>query len=143
MLKKQILLGFTLVIMTLSLAITDGLAAGKQSPFLITGQLPHLTKLLMKQWDNPALNLSEEQKTKLLVIRTETISGVRALGPQVSTLQKQVTDGIANGKTPAELQPTVTQLADLKAEATMLHLNCIYKTSAILDKQQLQILTKK
>jgi hypothetical protein len=143
MLKKQILLGLTLVIMTLSLALTDGLAAGKQSPFLITGELPHLTKLLMKQWDNPALNLSEEQKTKLLVIRTETISGVRTLGPQVRALQKQVTDGITNGKTATELQPLVTQLAHLKAEATMLHLNCIYKTSAILQKQQLQLLIQK
>ena len=131
------------LICTFSLTTTNSMAAGNKSPFLITGELPHLTKLLMNQWDNPTLHLTQDQKTKLLVIRTETISGVQTLSPQVAMLQQQVTTGIANGKTPSELKSTVAQLAQLKAEATMLHLNCIYETNAILDKQQLDILTQK
>lgn len=140
MLKKTIIMLATLILL---LPVTSTMAKGQNSPFLITGKLPHLTKLLMKQWDNPALNLSEPQKAKLMVIRTETISGVRELGPQVAALQKQVVEGINHGKKPGELHVTVTQLAALKAEATMLHLNCIYKTRAILNAEQLHILTKK
>lgn len=139
MLKKYTLC-FTLVLMLISLHSTTLLAQGS-SPFLITGKLPHLTKLLMQQWENPRLNLSAEQQTKLLVIRTETISGVRVLGPQVIALEKQVVEGINQGKTPEELQATVTKLADLKASATMLHLQCIYKTNAILSQEQLTLLT--
>ena len=139
---QKIILCFAFICM-FSLVTTNSMAAGNKSPFLITGKLPHLTKLLMHQWDNPTLHLTKDQKTKLLVIRTETISGVQTLSPQVAMLQQQVTTGITNGKTPSELKSTVEQLAQLKAEATMLHLNCIYKTNAILDKQQLDVLTQK
>lgn len=112
----------------------------KQSPFLITGELPHLTKLLMQQWDNPALQLTEEQKPQLLVVRKETMAGVKNLTPQIASLQKQVTEGIFIGKTPDELQSTVQAISKLKAEATMIHLKCIFDTSRILNQQQLDIL---
>lgn len=112
----------------------------KQSAFLITGGLPHLTKLLMHHWDNSALNLTEEQKTKLLVVRKETIAGIQNLGPQITPLEKEVTEGIFNGKTPDELHSLVHDIAILKAQATMLHLKCIYDTGKILDQQQLDIL---
>jgi hypothetical protein len=65
----------------------------KQSPFLITSELPHLTKLLIQQWDNSELKLTEEQKAQLLVVRKETISGVKGLAPQILPLQKQVAEG--------------------------------------------------
>ena len=114
----------------------------KNSPFLITDKLPHLTKLLIQQWDNPALHLSEEQKTKLLVVRKETIAGVRKLGQEIASLEKQVTKGIFAGKTPGKLHSLVQTIAGLKAEATMIHLRCINDTSAILDQQQLNVLRK-
>ena len=113
-----------------------------KSPFLITGELPHLTKLLMQQWDNPTLNLTEDQKPQLLVVRKETIAGVKNLAPQVASLQKQVTEGIFIGKTPDELHSIVQAISKLKAEATMIHLKCIFDTSEILNQQQLDILLK-
>jgi len=66
----------------------------KQSPFLITNELPHLTKLLIQQWDNSELQLSGEQKAQLLVVRKETITGVKGLAPQIAPLEKRVTEGI-------------------------------------------------
>jgi hypothetical protein len=114
----------------------------KQSPFLITSGLPHLTKLLMQQWDNPTLHLTEEQKTQLLVVRKETITGVKSLTPQIISLQEQVTDDIFMGKTPDDLDSVVQTISKLKTEATMLHLKCIYDTSQILNQQQLDILLK-
>jgi hypothetical protein len=112
----------------------------KQSPFLITSELPHLTKLLIQQWDNPQLQLSEEQKAQLLVVRKETMTGVKSLAPQIPPIQKQVTEGIFDGKTPDELSASVQAISKLKAEATMIHLKCIYDTSKILSQHQLDLL---
>ncbi len=109
-------------------------------PFLITGKMPHLTKLLMKEWDNPKLNLSTEQKDKLLVVRKETISGVQALTKKISPLEEQVAEEIFAKQTPEDLSSLVQTIAKLKAEATMVHLQCIYDTSEILDTQQLEFL---
>ncbi len=108
----------------------------KNPPFLITGKLPHMTKQVMEQWDNPGFNLSEKQKTKLLAVRKETVTGAQNLAKKIGPLEQQVVDGILAGKTPAELASTVEQIAQLKAEATMIHLQCIAKTLAILTDQQ-------
>ena len=152
MLKKTILCLSTLAII-FSLLSTNLIAQNinspteegqqkKQSPFLITGGLPHLTKLLMQQWDNSTLHLTEEQKPPLLVVRKETIAGVKKLSPQIASLQKQVTEGIFIGKTPDELHSIVQAISKLKAEATMIHLKCIFDTIKILNQQQLDILLK-
>ncbi|WP_457574811.1 Spy/CpxP family protein refolding chaperone [Desulfolithobacter sp.] len=111
-------------------------------PFLITGKLPHLTKLLMQQWDNPNLNLSEEQKSKLLVVRKKTIGAVRQIGPKVAALEKQVVEGIFAGKSPEELRSQVEAIARMKTRATMVHLQCIHDTRNILTDAQLDLLKK-
>ena len=150
MMKKGILL---LAVSALFLALSTtslmaegndspgGKGKGKQSsPFLITSKLPHLTKILIQQWENPRLDLSEEQKAKLLVVRKETIGAVQQLEQKVSALEQRVAEGIFAGKTPEELQPLVQKIARLKAEATMVQLRCIYDTSTILDQQQMDML---
>ena len=152
MMKNGILL-LAVLMMIFSLAIvnltaqenispTGNKQQKKDSPFLIAGKLPHLTKLLMEKWENPELNLSEEQKAKLLVVRKVTISGVQKLGQEIVSLEKQVSEGVFAQKTPAQLHPLVQTIAELKAEATMIHLRCIYDTSKILNQQQLDILKK-
>lgn len=150
--RKKVVLLIAVLAITFILSATNLMAQGnnsagsngaqkKSSPFLITGKLPHLTKLLMQQWDNPTLNLSTAQKDKLLVVRKETIAGVQASGQKIAPLEKQVTEGIFANKTPEDLNALVQTLAGLKAEATMIHLRCIYNTSEILDQQQLEFLT--
>jgi len=114
----------------------------KTPPFLINGKIPHLTKLLMEQWDSSDLNLNKGQKDKLLMVRKETMSGVRRLSHEIAPLEQQVAAEIFAGKTPDELSTIVKKVAALKTEATMLHLQCIAKTSAILTGQQLTILMK-
>ncbi len=109
-------------------------------PFLITMKLPHLTGMLMKQWDSPELGLTEKQKRWLMVVRKETIADVMRLAKQVSALEKQVVEGINSGKEPDELYPLVKQIAKLKTEATMVHLKCIYDTRKILTPEQMQLL---
>ncbi len=135
----------SLIVIILLLATVNCMAQGKgqqkkNSPFLITGKMPHMTKTLMQQWDNTALHLTEAQKTKLLVVRKETMSGAQGLGGKIVPLENQVAQEISSGKTPEELQPLVQEIARLKAEATMIHLRCLYNTSAILDQNQLELL---
>jgi hypothetical protein len=115
-------------------------APKKSPPFLITGKMPHLTKLLMMQWDNPKLNLSTEQRDKLLVVRKETMAGVKTLAKKITPLEEQVAEGIFAKQPPEDLSSLVQTIAKLKAEATMVHLRCIYNTSEILDTQQLEFL---
>jgi len=44
------------------------------------------------------------------------------------------------GANPASLKKDVYKLANLRAQATMLHLKCIYNTREILTQDQLDIL---
>ncbi len=136
----------TLLFMVFSLSaifvMADGNKQPKNSPFLITGKLPHPTKLLMQQWDNEELHLSKEQKTKLLVVRKETMGNVQKLGKEITELEQQVVDGSLGGKSPEELRSLVQKIGQLKGEATIVHLNCIHTTNTILDQQQFDFLTK-
>ncbi|MDX2493924.1 MAG: hypothetical protein QNK27_03065 [Desulfuromusa sp.] len=149
--RKIVTVFVTILAMAFSFSATNLMAQGDNSsaekgmskktpPFLITGKMPHLTKLLMKQWDNPKLNLSTEQKDKLLVVRKETIAGVQTLAKKITPLEEQVAEGIFAKQTPEELSSLVQTIAKLKAEATMVHLRCIYETSKVLDTQQLELL---
>ena len=149
--RKVVILFVAILAMAFSFSATNLMAQGdnssaekgvskKSPPFLITGKMPHLTKLLMKQWDSPKLNLSTEQKDKLLVVRKETISGVQALAKKIAPLEEQVAEGIFAEQTPEDLSSLVQTIAKLKAEATMVHLQCLYDTSEILDTQQLELL---
>jgi len=134
--KNLFILMASIAIFTLT--STSLMAQGKSSPFLITGKIPHLTKLLMQQWDDPELNLSDLQKPKLLEIRKETLTRVRDLAPEIGSLEKQVADGIFSGQTAEDLSSIVT--AKLKAEETMIQLRCIDATQKVLDQRQLEVL---
>ncbi len=136
--KKLFILMASVTIFTLT--ATSLMAQGKSSPFLITGKIPHLTKLLMQQWDDPELNLSDQQKPKLLEIRKETLTKVRKLAPEIGSLENQVADGILAGKTAEDLSSIVTTIAKLKAEETMIQLRCIDATQKVLDQRQLEVL---
>ncbi len=147
--KKRTLLILSLVFLfalpaTTLLASEKGSATAgspkKASPFLITGKLPHLTKILMQEWDNPALQLTAPQKSKLLVVRKQTITGIKRLGKEINSLEKQVAAKIFAGSAPEKLYPLVQSIASLKTEATMHHLRCIQNTRNILNKQQLSFL---
>ena len=46
------------------------------SPFLIKHGLPHLTKMIMPYMNDPAFNLTAEQKQKLAKVRQNTMSAI-------------------------------------------------------------------
>ncbi len=113
----------------------------KNSPFLIIGKMPHLTKMVKMNWDR--LNLSEKQQEELLKIRQETMSNVMRLKPQIQRLEKEVAKSTMLGDTPQSLKAKVDQIAKLKAEATMVHINCIYQTKKVLTPEQLKMILPK
>jgi len=109
-------------------------------PFLIQGKLPHLTMMVKMLWNDEDLALTPEQKKKLLLIRKETVSGAKALGKQIFALENKIVKASNSGVEPSKLKADVSTLADLRAQATMLHLECIYKTRKVLTTDQLDIL---
>ena len=110
------------------------------SPFLIKHGLPHLSKDVMRNWDNPAFGLTADQKEKLTAVRKETMGAVMKLKPEVMALKKEIVQASTSGTKAADLKEKVNKLASMEAEATMVHLNCIEKTKDILTKDQLLFL---
>ncbi len=109
-------------------------------PFLIQGKLPHLTGMVKTLWDDKDFALTDEQKTKLLKVRKYTMKNAKALGKQIHKLESEVVDKSSDNVEPKLLQDKVNKLASLRAEATMVHLKCIYNTREILTEDQLYIL---
>jgi hypothetical protein len=119
----------------------DTMRALVNSPFLINKtDLPHLTKLLMQNWDKASLGLSQEQKKSLLVVRKETLSTVKKIKKQTNQLEKEIVYAMISEENPKTLDSKVDQIAKLKAEATKAHLKCIYDTLNILEDEQISFL---
>jgi len=112
----------------------------KPKPFLIQGKLPHLTMMVKMMWDDQDLALTPTQKQKLLKIRKETISGVQKLKKKIMQLESKIVTASNQGANPASLKKDVYKLANMRAQATMLHLKCIYNTRKILTEEQRDIL---
>ena len=128
------------ILSLLVLAIGSTSLAAKQKPFLIHGKLPHLTGTIMQLWDDEDLALTPEQKTKLKQIRLKTVNGLATLKGEVFPLENEIVNASINGANPEDLEEDVEKLAELRAEATIIHLNCIYDTKNILTKKQLQLI---
>ncbi len=122
--------------------ITTNLSASQKpaKPFLIQGKMPHLTGTIKILWDDEDLALNTEQKSKLMVIRENTLKNVKALAKKVNKLEAEIVEASNNASEPKSLKEKVDTLASLRAKATMIHLNCLYETRKILSKEQLSIL---
>ncbi len=119
----------------------DKMNALLNSPFLINKDgLPHLTKLLIQNWDKATLGLTPEQKKKLLVIRKETLGSVKKIKQQTTAIENAVVNAMTLGEDYTELSPKIDELAKLKAEATKAHLKCIAKTLEVLNDEQVEFL---
>jgi len=110
------------------------------APFLIKHGLPHLTKMVMPYMNDPAFNLTADQKEQLAKVRTTTMSAIMEAKPKVIALRKEIVNASSAGVSAEELKDKVAKLALLQAAATMTHLKCIESTKAILTKDQLYFL---
>ena len=122
------------------LTMTTLHAAGPGAPFLIMGKMPHYTGILKANWEDKDLNLTKEQKTKLLKVRKDTLKIVFGVKKKLAPLEREVANKIISGSTPKELSAIVNEIAKYKIQATTAHLQCIYDTQVILTKKQLELL---
>jgi hypothetical protein len=134
MLKKP------LITLCLLLLCSNFAFANKRSPFLIVDMIPHMAMQLKKNWDNEKLDLNETQKIELLKIRKDTIASVMPLKKLIAPLEKEVATKILSGSKPSELKSLVDKIASFKAEATQVHLTCVYRTQKVLNQKQLDVL---
>jgi len=119
----------------------DKISALINSPFLINqSRLPHMTKVLLQNWDKASLGLSEVQKEKLLVVRKETMNAVMKVKKQVKVLEADIIEAMGDGEEPKSVYAKIDEVAKLKAEATKVHLKCISETIGILSDEQLEFL---
>jgi len=116
-------------------------AQGKNQtkPFLIQGKLPHLTMMVKILWDDEDLALTPKQQEELIIIRKHTMGSAKALKIKIIKLETQVVKASETGKKPADMKKMVDEIAALRAQATMIHLECIYNTRAVLSADQLYI----
>jgi len=114
----------------------------KNSPFLMNqSRLPHLTKILMENWEKGSLNLSDEQKSKLLIVREETLSGVKKVKKALRSLETEVIElTVDEDSKLKKIQSKVEEIAKLKAEATMIQIKCLRDSVAVLTEEQLELL---
>jgi len=110
------------------------------SPFLIKHGLPHLTKMIMPYMNDPAFNLTAEQKFQLAKVRKTTMSAIMEAKPKVMALRKEIVKASQAGVSFDKLKDKVAELALLEGAATMAHLKCIESTKAILTKDQMYFL---
>jgi len=110
------------------------------SPFLIKHGLPHLTKMIMPYINDPAFNLTAEQKTQLSKVRVGTMTAVMEAKAKVMVLRKEIVTSSQAGVTADQLKDKVAELALVEAAATMTHLKCIEATKSILTKDQMYFL---
>jgi len=136
----SILLGSLLLLGSTATLSANSTKKAQTKPFLIQGKLPHLTMMVKMMWDDQDLALTKSQKKKLLKIRKETISGAKKLNQEIMTLENKIVQASNSGANPASLKKDVFKLANLRAQATMLHLECIYNTRKVLTQDQLDIL---
>ena len=113
------------------------------SPFLIKHGLPHMSKMVMRFWDDPVFGLTADQKSALEGIRNTTMGSVMTIKKEILPLTKSIISGTLGGKTADALKDSVKKLGDLEAEATIVQIKCIEETKKVLTKDQLLYLLQK
>jgi len=119
----------------------DKMNALIHSPFLVNSEgLPHMTKLLVQNWDKAALGLSEEQKKKLLVVRKETMGAIKQIKQKLKPLEDAVAEAMLDRESPESVEEQLAEISKLKLQASKVHIKCIAQTTSILSEEQVAFL---
>jgi len=111
------------------------------SPFLLNSRgLPHMTRMLVHNWDKTALGLSEKQKEKLLVVRKETLKAVKKIKQELKFLEDEVVEAMLDREDPKSVETQLVEISKLKLEASKVHLKCISETTTVLSEEQVAFL---
>lgn len=113
----------------------------KNSPFLLNqSSLPKITQLLMKNWGKGKLGLSNEQKEKLLKIRTHVISSIKSIKSELYDLEQDIIQMTIYADDMEIIETKVKEASKLKAQATTIQIKCLIESVEILNEEQLATL---
>jgi len=113
----------------------------RNAPFLLNqSSLPKITQLLMQNWGKGKLGLSEEQKKKLLNIRSRVIAGIKNIKEKLYYLEHDIIEMTIDADEIELIELKVNEASKLKAKATMIQIRCIIESVEILNEEQLAVL---
>ncbi|HHS91989.1 MAG TPA: hypothetical protein ENK82_01465 [Campylobacterales bacterium] len=113
----------------------------RNSPFLMNqSALPKVTLLLMKHWGKGKLGLTEEQKEKLLAIRSDVIKNIKSIKEQLYNLEHDIIEMTIYEGELELIESKVNETAKLKAKATMIQIKCLLESVEILTEKQMAVL---
>ena len=112
-----------------------------KSPFLLNSRaLPHMSKVLIENWDKGSLALSVDQKKKLLTVRKSTMTAVKNIKKKIKVLEADIIEIVFDAEDLKSADSKIDEVAKLKAEATKVHLKCLADTVEILNEEQMELL---
>ncbi|HIP52314.1 MAG TPA: hypothetical protein EYG94_09535 [Campylobacterales bacterium] len=113
----------------------------RNAPFLMNqSSLPKITLLLMQNWGKGKLGLSDEQKKKLLNIRSRVISGIKEIKEELYALERDIIEMTVYAGEIELIEVKVNEVSKLKAKATIIQIKCILESVEILTEEQLSVL---
>jgi hypothetical protein len=113
----------------------------RNSPFLMNqSSLPKITQLLMQNWGKGKLGLNDEQKEKLLTIRSRVITGIKKIKKELYELNRDIIEMTIYADDIEFIEIKVKESSMLKAEATMIQIKCIIESVEILNEEQMAVL---
>lgn len=112
--------------------------------FLIHKNMPHYMQVFNTFENDTALALSKEQKQEINALREKVVIKVAELAHKIKSLEEALKKRVVfEDVAAAELKPFVSEIANLRAELTLSHIECIQKTRALLTKEQHQFFLDK
>mgnify|MGYP000366939386 CR=1 FL=1 len=105
--------------------------------FLIHKNMPHYMQIFNLFENDTALALSELQKEKIHALRERVVIKVAEVAHKIKALEEELQKKVIfMDMTTAEIKPLVVEIANLRTELTLSHIECIQKTRALLTEQQ-------
>ena len=105
--------------------------------FLVSKNLPFLAGLTLHHPQSSTLGLSQEQISKIEMIKKKTVPPIVKKVKDIKILELQLAKNIAiDSNTPKSQYKIVDAISQLRTELTKAHLECINNVRAVLTKEQ-------
>jgi len=112
--------------------------------FLVHKNLPHYMNVFREFDDDAVLQLSVKQKTQLQTIQEHVVLVVSQKASKIKDLELQLKNDLIFKKKPlAQLNHLVEEIAQLRKEASIIHVECIQSVQAVLTQEQHQFFITK
>ncbi|MFK5975213.1 MAG: hypothetical protein QM493_01780 [Sulfurovum sp.] len=107
------------------------------SSLLIKRGLTPLLKVVMMSSKDRLLGLDVEQFKELVTIKNDMMPRSKSLKKDIRTKKRAIQLAITSGTTVEAIKADMEELALLRTDATLLRIECINRTKAVLTKDQL------